>query len=77
MVVGLCVPDVITLDILGIPDGFTILTAGADISLWEVQLSQSVFDLIAGSDGSTVEVEVEVIPGVLVIRFIISVVPCW
>ncbi|MCC8187079.1 MAG: hypothetical protein LIP08_06115 [Bacteroides sp.] len=36
--IGGLIPDMIVGDVLGIPDGFTILAAGVDSSLWEVRL---------------------------------------
>ncbi|MCD8081088.1 MAG: hypothetical protein LUF04_11995, partial [Bacteroides sp.] len=68
----LFIPDVITVDVMGIPDGLTIITAGLDISLWEVQLSQAAFDLILSSEGSTVSVSVTVIPGILSLELSIT-----
>ncbi len=72
-VIGL-VPDVITLDVLGIQDGLTIVTAGTDIDLWGVTLSDAAFNAIIGTEGSTVTVCVELIPGILCVCFVISVV---
>ncbi|MCD8031503.1 MAG: hypothetical protein LUF85_11965 [Bacteroides sp.] len=68
------IPDVITLDVLGIPDGLTILTAGADISLWQVQLSQAAFDAIFSTEGSTVKVSFDLL-NLLKITLIVSAIP--
>lgn len=74
-IAGLFLPDVITLDVMGIPDGLTIVTAGLDIGLWEVQLSEAAFNLIMSSEGTTVSAELTLIPALLSIEFSISVIP--
>ncbi|MCC8187080.1 MAG: hypothetical protein LIP08_06120 [Bacteroides sp.] len=73
-VLGWLIPDVITVDVLGIPDGLTILTAGADISLWQVSLSEAAFNAIASTEGSTVEVSFDLLD-LLKITLIISAIP--
>ncbi len=72
-VLGLLLPDVITLVVMGIEDGLTIVTAGADLDLWGVTLIDAAFNAILSTEGATVSIELDLLPGILAINLVISV----